>query len=57
MQDRIPQERSFQEVLADMQAVCLTPVDIAKLRISMKLTVAWMGLHASSLDPLQLAQV
>lgn len=57
MQDRKPQELSFKEVLADMQAVCLTPVDVTKLRTSLKLTVAWLASHGSGLDSLQLAQV
>lgn len=56
-QDCKPQERTFQNVLADLQAGCLVPVDLPKLRTSLKLTVTWLGLHASGLDGVQLTQV
>lgn len=52
-----PRERTFKEVLAELQAICGTQQSTANLRLTLKTAVTWLGIHAADLSPQQLLQV
>ena len=57
VQEVNPGKRSFAEVLADLQSVCRGAAPSPGRQRAVTLSVAWLGLHASSLNAQELLQV